>query len=74
MAEASLQINGSSELDAEGISSYGSQYAAKHKLAPHFIGGNRLDLAPSGPVKEFVANHDGHTVITNVTPSSIALF
>jgi len=42
-------------------------YAAKHNLADHFIGGNRLEIAPAGPVKDFVANHDGHTVITNVS-------
>ena len=44
-----------------------SSYAAKHKLAPHFIGGNHLDAAPAGSVKDFVAKHDGHTVITNVS-------
>lgn len=41
-------------------------YAAKHKLADHFIGGNKLENAVAGPVKDFVAGHDGHTVITNV--------
>ncbi|KAI4141851.1 MAG: hypothetical protein L6R39_005161 [Caloplaca ligustica] len=43
-----------------------SSYAAKHKLAPHFIGGNHLGVAPASSVKDFVANSDGHTVITNV--------
>ncbi|KAI4256115.1 MAG: hypothetical protein LQ352_002222 [Teloschistes flavicans] len=43
-----------------------SSYAAKHKLAPHFIGGNHLDAAPASSVKDFVARNDGHTVITNV--------
>ncbi|KAL8762257.1 MAG: hypothetical protein Q9184_001705 [Pyrenodesmia sp. 2 TL-2023] len=43
-----------------------SSYAAKRKLAPHFIGGNHLDAAPASSVKDFVANNDGHTVITNV--------
>ncbi|KAK6358447.1 acetyl-coenzyme-A carboxylase [Orbilia blumenaviensis] len=65
-AEASSPLP---HIDAAGEkfdSQYGSSYAAKHNLASHFIGGNRLDLAPSGPVKDFVANHDGHTVITNV--------
>jgi acetyl-CoA carboxylase/biotin carboxylase 1 len=42
-------------------------YAEKHTLASHFIGGNKLENAPSSKVKEFVANHDGHTVITNVS-------
>ncbi|KAH8805516.1 putative acetyl-CoA carboxylase [Xylogone sp. PMI_703] len=46
--------------------SYPSVYAAKHKLADHFIGGNRLENAPPSLVKDFVASHDGHTVITNV--------
>ncbi|KAL2134647.1 hypothetical protein VTI74DRAFT_11225 [Chaetomium olivicolor] len=41
-------------------------YAQKHNLAPHFIGGNRLENAPPSKVKDFVASHDGHTVITNV--------
>ncbi len=43
-----------------------SSYAAKHNLAPHFIGGNNIAVAPSGKVKDFVAANDGHTVITNV--------
>ncbi|KAF4635320.1 hypothetical protein G7Y89_g2785 [Cudoniella acicularis] len=43
-----------------------TSYAAKHKLADHFIGGNRLENARAGPVKDFVAKHDGHTVITNI--------
>ncbi|KAI9795335.1 MAG: acetyl-coenzyme-A carboxylase [Piccolia ochrophora] len=43
-----------------------SSYAAKHNLAPHFIGGNHLQAAPAGAVKEFVSNNDGHTVITSV--------
>ncbi|KAK3334548.1 acetyl-CoA carboxylase [Neurospora tetraspora] len=43
-----------------------ASYAAKHNLAPHFIGGNRLENAPASKVKDFVASHDGHTVITNV--------
>lgn len=43
-----------------------TSYASKHKLADHFIGGNKLENAAPGPVKDFVANHDAHTVITNV--------
>jgi hypothetical protein len=43
-----------------------SSYAAKFDLAPHFIGGNELRHASPGKVKDFVAAHDGHTVITNV--------
>lgn len=41
-------------------------YSDRFKLADHFIGGNKLDNAPASKVKEFVASHDGHTVITNV--------
>ncbi|KAG5984994.1 Acetyl-CoA carboxylase [Claviceps digitariae] len=43
-----------------------ASYAEKHNIAEHFIGGNRLANAPSSKVKDFVAQHDGHTVITNV--------
>jgi acetyl-CoA carboxylase/biotin carboxylase 1 len=48
-------------------------YAEKHKVAEHFIGGNRLENAPASKVKDFVASHDGHTVITNVSSSSCVL-
>jgi acetyl-CoA carboxylase/biotin carboxylase 1 len=47
-----------------------SSYAAKHNLADHFIGGNKLAHAPPSRVKDFVAAHDGHTVITNVRRNS----
>lgn len=43
-----------------------ASYAEKHHVAEHFIGGNRLENAPPSKVKDFVASHDGHTVITNV--------
>ena len=43
-----------------------SSYAAKFDLADHFIGGNHLEAAPPGSVKDFVLEGDGHTVITNV--------
>ena len=48
-----------------------ASYAAKHKLADHFIGGNKLENAPPSRVKDFVAAHDGHTVITNVSKAQI---
>ena len=41
-------------------------YAERHKIASHFIGGNCLENAETSKVKDFVAAHDGHTVITNV--------
>ena len=44
----------------------GSFISRHSKLAPHFIGGNKLGAAPSSKVKEFVESHDGHTVITKV--------
>ena len=44
-----------------------NSYSAKFNLKPHFIGGNHLGVAPAGSVKDFVANHDGHTVITSVS-------
>ena len=47
-------------------SSYAS-YAAKFHLSDHFIGGNRLEAAPPSVVKDFVAENDGHTVITSVS-------
>lgn len=46
-----------------------ASYAEKHSIADHFIGGSRLENAPSSKVKDFVAQHDGHTVITNVSCS-----
>lgn len=39
---------------------------AERKLADHFYGFNTLDVAPSGPVKDFVQNGTGHTVITSI--------
>lgn len=45
----------------------GASFAAKHKNLPsHFIGGNRLEVAPPSKVKDFVAAHEGHSVITSV--------
>ena len=39
----------------------------KHDLPAHFIGGNKLSAAPPNAVKEFVAQSDGHSVITSVS-------
>ena len=44
-----------------------ASYAERHNIASHFIGGNKLENAPESSVKDFVAHHDGHTVITNVS-------
>ncbi|RCH96152.1 acetyl-coenzyme-A carboxylase [Rhizopus azygosporus] len=35
-------------------------------LPSHFLGGNSLDTAPQGPVRDFVEAHEGHTVISKV--------
>ncbi|KAI4277224.1 MAG: hypothetical protein LQ337_001938 [Flavoplaca oasis] len=61
------QANGTTHnLVAKGHGRKPSSYSAKHKIAPHFIGGNHLGVAPASSVKDFVANHDGHSVISNV--------
>ena len=49
---------------------YPSKMAAKYNLAAHFIGGNELGSASPSKVKDFVAAHDGHTVITSVRTSA----
>jgi acetyl-CoA carboxylase / biotin carboxylase 1 len=49
-----------------GVNGVPSSYSAKFDLQPHFIGGNELSKAPPSKVKDFVAQHDGHTVITKV--------
>ena len=51
-----------------------SSYSAKFNLQPHFIGGNHLGVASAGSVKDFVANHDGHTVITSVSFRDTAVY
>ena len=56
----------SHELNGETLRKTTNSYAAKFDLADHFIGGNRLEKAPAGLVKDFVLHNDGHTVITNV--------
>ncbi len=43
-----------------------ASFSEKNKVADHFIGGNKLENAPESHVKDFVAAHGGHTVITNV--------
>jgi acetyl-CoA carboxylase/biotin carboxylase 1 len=43
-----------------------SSAAARYNLPDHFIGGSHLEVAAPGKVKDFVAAHDGHTVITKV--------
>ena len=63
MADA---VGGAAKVNGD-LNGYPSSYAAKHNLAPHFIGGNELSKAPPSKVKDFVTSNDGHTVITNVS-------
>jgi acetyl-CoA carboxylase/biotin carboxylase 1 len=71
MAEINGNGNGVKANGTVPIMNGTTSYAAKHKLADHFIGGNKLENAPPSRVKDFVAAHDGHTVITNVSTAQI---
>ncbi|KAI9836294.1 MAG: acetyl-coenzyme-A carboxylase [Sclerophora amabilis] len=55
--------NSNTNGEANGVP---TSYAARHDLPEHFIGWNDLDSASPGAVKDFVAAHSGHTVITSV--------
>ena len=68
------QVNGVHSPNLKAIPSHphpkgSNSYAAKFNLPDHFIGGNRLEAAPPSAVKDFVADNDGHTVITSVSES-----
>jgi hypothetical protein len=52
--------------------SNGSSIPDKDTIPSHFIGGNNLDVAPPSAVKDFVANHGGHSVISSVSTQFIA--
>ena len=52
-----------------GHSRSGSVYAARHNIPSHFIGGNALRNASPSKVKDFIAENDGHSVITSVNTS-----
>jgi hypothetical protein len=56
-------VNGRTAVATNGKASY----AERNQVADHFVGGNRLANAAAGKVKDFVAQNDGHTVITNVS-------
>lgn len=60
------KTNGASKPVVNGHQKQQTSYAGKHKLAPHFIGGNHLAAAAPSKIKDFVANNDGHTVIQSV--------
>ncbi|KAI9837736.1 MAG: Acetyl-CoA carboxylase [Sarea resinae] len=61
-----LTTNGVTVPITNGTKGTSNSYSSKHDIPSHFIGGNELSAAPAGPVKDFVASHDGHTVITSV--------
>ena len=70
------QTNGVHSPSLKAIPSHpkgSNSYAAKFDLPDHFIGGNRLEAAPPSAVKDFVADNDGHTVITKVGERSVTL-
>ena len=62
--------NATPAASAAATNGTGSSMASKqHNLPTHFIGGNRLDAAAPGAVKDFVSKSDGHSVITSVGSS-----
>ena len=65
--------NGDAHLSNGAPSLRPGSYAQKFNIASHFIGGNHLQAASPSSVKNFVANNDGHTVITNVSNISVDL-
>ncbi|RAL15126.1 acetyl-CoA carboxylase ACC1 [Aspergillus homomorphus CBS 101889] len=52
-------------MSANGVVN-GQAGAKAANLPSHFIGGNHLDAAPPSSVKDFVAKHEGHSVISSV--------
>lgn len=68
MAPTVNGVNGTSRKSSL-VNTASSAWQAKHKIASHFIGGNRLQKAPPSSVKDFVQAHDGHSVITSVRPA-----
>lgn len=67
MAESANGVQNGANGRTVPVANGSMTYAEKHKIADHFIGGNRLANAPASKVKDFVAEHNGHTVITNVS-------
>lgn len=65
MAPTVNGVNGSSK--GPVVNGTPSSWQAKHDVADHFIGGNKLAKAPPSRVKDFVQEHDGHSVITSVS-------
>ncbi|KIW49703.1 hypothetical protein PV05_11356 [Exophiala xenobiotica] len=66
MASTVNGVNGTPARRSTLVNGTTSEWQAKHNLAAHFIGGNRLEKAPPSKVKDFVQAHDGHSVITSV--------
>jgi acetyl-CoA carboxylase/biotin carboxylase 1 len=62
MSEESL-----SEVAAASTKVDTKKYSALHQtLPPYFIGLNTIDVAEDSPLKDFVAQHGGHTVVQKV--------
>jgi acetyl-CoA carboxylase/biotin carboxylase 1 len=57
-------VNGTTDAVTNGQH---SSWQSKHPVPTHFIGGNHLDAAAPGVVKDFVQNSEGHSVITSVS-------
>ncbi|KZF21703.1 acetyl-CoA carboxylase [Xylona heveae TC161] len=68
MTESDVVLNGATTNGVKARVQNGTpnSYAAKHNLPSHFIGGNHLQAAPASSVKDFVAAHGGHTVISSI--------
>jgi acetyl-CoA carboxylase / biotin carboxylase 1 len=64
---APAEVNGTAHVNGVSKSATKPSKYAKDQLPSHFIGGNHLNAAPPSKVKDFVAAHDGHTVITSVS-------
>jgi acetyl-CoA carboxylase / biotin carboxylase 1 len=64
MAPVVNGVNGTKKALTNG---HPSSWQARHDVADHFIGGNKLDNAPPSKVKDFVQSYDGHSVITSVS-------
>lgn len=57
-------------IDIMAITNGNGATIAKQDIPSHFIGGNALESAPPSAVKDFVAAHEGHSVITSVSGKS----
>lgn len=67
-------VNGVKAVNGTGVANgVPSSWQAKHNVADHFIGGNRLSKAAPSKVKDFVQASDGHSVIQNVSRACLRI-